>query len=77
MRKAAERGEAQLDGHGDPMIDRTSLSVNVRKAAGRVLAQLGGDGVVGGHRRRDSDRSNVSVCEHAEGSRACVGFIFS
>ncbi|KAJ5951986.1 uncharacterized protein N7479_010399 [Penicillium vulpinum] len=38
-------------------IDRTSLSVNARKAAGH--------------------RSNLSVCELAEGGRACVDFMFS
>ncbi|KAJ5549859.1 hypothetical protein N7535_002198 [Penicillium sp. DV-2018c] len=43
-------------------IDRTSLSVNVRKAAERGEAQLDGRGI----------RSNVSVCERAEGSGTCV-----
>ncbi|KAJ5250736.1 hypothetical protein N7489_001146 [Penicillium chrysogenum] len=53
----------------------TSLSVTARKAAERVVAQLDGDGgkslVAGGCRRRKPYQLNVSVCEHAEGSRAC------
>ncbi|KAJ5804487.1 uncharacterized protein N7518_000790 [Penicillium psychrosexuale] len=64
-RKAAERVVASsfvFQGR----IWRTSLSVNVRKAAERVVAQLDGNYA----------RSNVSVCEHAEGNRTYGGFIF-
>ncbi|KAJ5969632.1 hypothetical protein N7501_005880 [Penicillium viridicatum] len=72
MRKAAGRVGSGLG---------TSLSVNVRKAAERVVAQLGGE--EGGWWAsppkialiKRLSRSNVSVCEHAEGSRTCGGLI--
>ncbi|OQD95432.1 hypothetical protein PENSOL_c020G11542 [Penicillium solitum] len=62
MRKAAERVVAQLDGdeggwRASNRPNETSLSVNMRKAAGRVRF------------------GDVSVCERAEGSRACGGSI--
>ncbi|KAJ5528864.1 hypothetical protein N7527_002257 [Penicillium freii] len=104
-RKAAERVVAQLDGDeggwwASKRLNETSLSVNMRKAAGRVggglgtslpvnvrkaaervVAQLGGD--EGGWWAsppkialvKRLSRSNVSVCEHAEGSRTCGGLI--
>ncbi|KAJ5121639.1 uncharacterized protein N7515_009600, partial [Penicillium bovifimosum] len=54
-------------------IDRTSLFVNVWKAAGRVVAQLDGDwGGCWPLSPRPRSR-NVSVCERAEGSRTCGG----
>ncbi|KAJ5121231.1 uncharacterized protein N7515_009192 [Penicillium bovifimosum] len=83
MRKATERGEAQLDGHGGTWlvaivaaapVDPMSLSVNVRKAAGHVVAQLVGDGGGRPYRRHNSNRSNVSVCERAEGRQSRVVF---
>ncbi|OQE32418.1 hypothetical protein PENFLA_c001G01617 [Penicillium flavigenum] len=74
-RKAAERVVAQLDSDGGgwwvslpQIIDQMSLSVNMRKAAGRIVASsffLQGEGF-----------GDVSVCERVEGSGACGGFIF-
>ncbi|KAF4765699.1 hypothetical protein N7455_004539 [Penicillium solitum] len=97
MRKAAERVVAQLDGdeggwRASNRPNETSLSVNMRKAAGRVVAALfspsrqqsvwwldwSGDGVGWwvSSPRIEPIERNVSVCDREEGSRACGGFIF-
>ncbi|KAJ5213351.1 hypothetical protein N7449_000520 [Penicillium cf. viridicatum] len=81
-RKATERVVAQLDGdeggwRASNRSNETSLSVNTRRAAERVVTCFPLTPILSKTAWLNRKvfllpRSNVSVCEHAKGSRTCV-----